>query len=179
MNLQQEQARMKQSSASLSRDYRYLLEFTFPKLALGQSSINGKGIIAKENIKKGDIVCPLFGMIYPMLKAKIKYPKYSYQLSDDIAIETTNEPGFFNHSCNPNTYINSDWLFVAMKNIYINEEIVIDYGMFDYSDYKFDCTCGSKKCRKSFNGLLAANSDYQKRYSEFFSPYLKQKFNLN
>jgi S-adenosylmethionine decarboxylase len=171
-----ESNRLKHFSKNL--DYEYLLGFTFPKLSLKESNINGKGIYAEEKISVGGVVCPLFGIPYNIRKAKIDYPKHSYQISDDTAIETSNEPGFFNHSCNPNVFINQNWMFEAMKNIKNGEEILVDYATVDYFEYSFDCSCKSTNCRKRFDGKFSENIEFQKRMSKYFSPYLKERFHL-
>lgn len=169
--------RLKQYSYQL--DLGYLLKYKFPKLELGKSLVHGKGIIAKEDIKKGSAVCILYGVVYNMKKAKIKYPQFSYQISDTYAVETSNEPGFFNHSCEPNTYATKDWLFVAMRNIKKGAEILIDYGMFDYYNYSFKCECGTEKCRRVFQGMIAKDKQYQRKNKKYFSPYLLEKLKLS
>jgi len=168
-----EEDRLKHFSHKL--DFDYLLSKRFPVMALGPG-VHGQGVITQEDIAKGQAVCPLFGVLYNVRKAKIDYPKYSYQISDDVAIETVNEPGFFNHSCDPNTYINSDWMFEAIRDIKDGEEVLVDYGTVDYFDYSFECSCGSETCRKDFNGEISADPNYQKRMGKYFSPYLKERF---
>jgi len=171
-----EENRFKEYSSNLN--FGYLLDLKFAKLILKESKINGKGIYAEEKIKKGQVICPLLGIIYNISKSKVKYPKFSYQLSDDLALEPINEPTFFNHSCDFNSYINEDWMFEAIKDIEKGEEITIDYGAVDYLDYSFDCNCKSDNCRRSFDGKFSANLKFQKKMSKYFSPYLKQKFNI-
>ena len=171
-----EEDRLRYFSSKL--DFKYLFSDAYPDMILDVSNISGKGVVTKEKIKKGKIICPLFGVLYNIHKAKIHYPKYSYQISDEIAIETVNEPGFFNHSCEPNVYINEDWMFEALQEIKTGEEVVIDYGTVDYFDYGFECLCGADSCRKDFNGMVSGNANYQKEKGKYFSPYLKAKFQL-
>lgn len=161
---------------SYKLNFSYLLNFKFPKLILGKSAVHGSGILTRENIKKGQAVCPCFGVLYEIKTAKIKYPKFSYQISDNVAIETVNEPGFFNHSCQPNAFINNSWIFTAIRDIKKGEEILVDYGTVDYFGYKFKCNCKEDNCRKLFNGKISANREYQKKMLKYFSPYLKNKF---
>lgn len=167
---------MKNHSNKLGLEY--LIGIRFPVLEVQNSKIDGSGIFAAEHIEDGGPVCPLYGALYNIAKAKINYPKYSYQISDEIAIETSNEPGFFNHSCEPNVFINQDWQFEAMKEIRVGEEIVVDYGTVDYFQYAFKCRCGTLACRKEFNGNISADKPYQVKMGKYFSPYLKKRFSL-
>lgn len=171
-----ESERLQKFSADLQ--YEYLLGTKYPEMEVRESSIHQEGIYTKEDIRSGQVLFPLVGMVYRMSDAKIDYPKYSYQISDTEAVETENEPGFINHSCNPNCYLAEDWTFQATRDIKEGEEITIDYGTVDYFDYSFECGCGSSNCRGTFSGLISANLDYQKEKSDIFSPYLKNKFHL-
>jgi hypothetical protein len=174
-----EKNRLKHFSSEF--DFSRVISRRFPKLKLRKSAIQGRGVLADEDIKAGGIICPLLGFIYRDETEKINlvdFPKYSYQISDDADIETINEPAYFNHSCAPNIYINGDWLFEAIKDIANGEELRLDYGTVDYFSYRFKCSCGAEGCRKEFNGMLSADSRYQKKMGRYFSPYLKTKFNL-
>lgn len=171
-----EENRLKRYSSKSG--FNYLLPDSFVSMELGESRVHGKGTLLKQSVKKGDIICPLIGVLYNMNKAKIDYPKYSYQISDEISIETENEPGFFNHSCDPNVFINDDWMFEAIKDIESREEVLVDYGTVDYFDYKFECLCKAENCRKNFDGKISGDPEYQKEKSKYFSPYLKSKFSL-
>ena len=157
-------------------DFDYLLDSDFPSLERSKSSIRGEGIFAGQLIPKGGIVCPLFGILYSFSEARINYPKHSFQITDEIAIETKNEPSFFNHSCDPNVFINNSWMFEALKDIQQLGEILIDYGTVDYFNYSFSCTCETAHCRKIVDGKVSAEPPYQKLMGEYFSPYLKNKF---
>ena len=120
----------------------------------------------------------MFGILYNPENAKINYPKYSYQITDSVSIETENEPGFFNHSCEPNIFINSNWMFEAFEDIEENSEITIDYGCADCYDYEFICECKKISCRKIFKGDICKNEDFQKTHGTTFTPYFKNKFNI-
>jgi len=52
-----------------------------------------------------------------------------------------------NHSCNANT-IYRGLNVVATKNINLNEELTLDYGLFlNHTAQEFNCSCGSQNCR--------------------------------
>lgn len=169
-----ESERIKRYSHELEFDY--LLYEKFPKLELRESNVSGKGVFTTRAIKAGDAACPLVGILYNMDKARINHPKYSYQISDNIAIETENEPGFINHSCSPNVYVNDDWMLVAMRDIKEGEELVLDYRTADFSEYSFTCTCKSAGCSGVFNGKDSANIEFKNKMGKYYSPYLKRKF---
>ena len=58
---------------------------------------------------------------------------------------------FFNHSCEPNSFIKIDGSSVvlhALKEILPGEEIVFDYSItMDEDCWEMPCNCGSKDCR--------------------------------
>lgn len=169
-----EQGRFEYRSSDL--DFEYLLRLDFPKLEKNKSVIHGEGIFTSQPINDKSVICPLFGILYNLNDTKLHYPKHSYQITDNIAIETKNEPGFFNHSCIPNTFINDSWTFEALKDIQQGEEISIDYGTVDYFNYSFPCSCKSASCRRIFSGRVSAEPTYQEVMGRYFSPYLKEKF---
>ena len=130
------------------------------------SNIHGKGIYAKNNIKKGTKVIEYIGEIISKKegdkKAEIQYKLskennikgavYVFELNDKQDIDGNVEDNiarFINHSCNPNcTYKieNSHIWIVSIREIKKGEEITYDYG-YDIEDYKdHPCKCGSLNC---------------------------------
>ena len=150
----------------------------FPKLEVGKSKIIKRGFYAGENIKKGGKICPLIGILYRMNDQSMNNFEHSFQVMDNFAIEPVNESKFINHSCNPNAFINKDWIFEALRNIKKGEEITIDYGTVDYDYYEFKCHCKSENCRKVLDGHISARKSFIKKHGKYYSPYLKNRFIL-
>jgi uncharacterized protein len=65
---------------------------------------------------------------------------------------------FVNHSCDPNTYIDGQVVFRALRDIQPGEFITVDYGTFMVmkKDPIPECNCQSKNCRGRVTG-----SDYK------------------
>ena len=91
----------------------------FNKIEVRKSAIEGKGIFAKEYIKKGE-----------------------------TALLLADKPWMYaNHSCNPNCGIKDKMKLVAIKSIKKDEEITFDYATLKLR-IKMQCQCGSPNCRK-------------------------------
>ena len=135
--------------------------------AMKGNSIAGYGIYATRIIKEGEIiyrgeerahriVTKKYVDTYWSEEEKLNFRRYAYPISDAVFAIWDEEPGDWapqNHSCEPNTAF--DGLnTIALKNIYIGEELTFDYATFlDKEMEPFECKCGSAKCR----GLIKAN----------------------
>ena len=137
-------------------------------LELKTSSIQGKGVFAAKNFKKGEKICIMEGKAVTIPKLKIMYPKKKTKILDPLQISNTNylllkKPYIYiNHSCAPNSTIIKRNKLVAIKNIKIGEEITYDYSLTilennkknieawgsQYPESKMKCNCSSKICRK-------------------------------
>ena len=156
-----------------------------PKVELRSSKVQGKGIFAKENIKKGETIV-IWGGEYTNAKgaeiAKLE-GKHVMQWDDDLfSIETRGEDDayFINHSCDPNVWMKDAFTLTAMKNIIKGDELLIDYALFAESDYvsKWNCKCGSKNCRRKITGNDFNIPELQKRYKDHFSPLINKKIKI-
>ena len=150
-----------------------------------KSKIHGIGVFAKKNIRLGEAVGVLGGVIVPKSDIK-KYWKMMGHVGiqiDEIffIVPTTREElergGVFNHSCQPNLGFSNSITLIAIKNINAGDELVFDYA-FNETTHSFKCNCGSAQCR----GKIRPN-DWQdpkliKKYGRFYSPYLKKLIKL-
>ena len=142
------------------------------KVEVRDSEINGKGLFAKEKILKDEIIWwedeenptrkyytkeQIQIMDY---KTKNYFIKYSYKVKENLWALDFGPDKYTNHSCNPNTYnsLNQEWSTVARRNIEIEEEITIDYGIImTYVWYmNMTCNCGAFNCRK-----IITKNDYK------------------
>ena len=106
---------------------------------LDKSKIQGVGVFAKENIKKGQLikeVRPDFEIEFnkdnlpkmPLALAKlIDTHAYERELGSKILVMGIDNEKYLNHSNNPSVNDNG----IALKNIKIGDEITIDYKNFD------------------------------------------------
>ncbi len=158
------------------------------KIELRESNLAGKGLFAKQKISKDELLVDFSkgpGKIINDAKANILYRKhidYMLQIDFDKYFAATNkkeleEADYLNHSCGPNAGIKGSLRFVAMRDIRKNEEITFDYAMSESSDYRFDCKCGKKTCRKIITGDDWKLKNIQNKYKGYFSVYLKKEIN--
>lgn len=154
-----------------------------PKAECKKSPICGFGIFAVKNIKKGEVVAIIGGIVVPVSEIKEYWDKIGHfgaQVNDDFYIvpstkEEVEKDGSTNHSCEPNVGWVGDIQIIAMKDIKKGDEITADYGMYDTISEPFKCNCGSKNCRKIIKPDDWKIPELQKKYYEYFSPYLKEK----
>lgn len=122
---------------------------------IGKSEKNGKGLFALKDFKKGE-------EIYVSKKGKIVSHDETINLSElekihldkigENEYEVTESPGcYINHSCEPNVE-EKDRTGYALRDIKKGEEITIDYDEIAYIEKRFECHCGSKKCRGFVRG---------------------------
>jgi len=149
---------------------------------------DGKGVFAKKNIKKGDLLS-VFGGYIITRKEEESLPEgfqdEGIQISDDLVLGIKDKSGaedasYFNHSCAPNAGCNGQIFLVAMRNIEEGEEITFDYGMVlcktkGCKSYKLECVCGAKKCRKYITDNDWKIPELQKKYNGYFQWYIQEK----
>ena len=144
---------------------RRVTSWLHPKVELRKSPIEGYGLFATGDIRKGRYVSVFGGKVYTS-KEIAKLPEDSYiangatQLDNDFWLgpvsENAYEWGFhINHSCSPNTKIWRSVFLVAIKTIKKDEEVTFDYAHSHNKCLNFKCRCGSKDCRK-----FISNKDY-------------------
>ena len=162
-----------------------------PKLEIRDTGKYGKGVFAKENIKKDEILIVMGGYI---IDIESENSLNDFQI--DKPIEISEEFSFcpmvkldmdrmpqhyVNHSCNPNSGFKGSNFMVAMNNIEAKEEILYDYAMIIASNkksenyFEMECKCGSKNCRKIINEEGWKLKKLQKKYKGYFQWYLEEK----
>jgi len=153
------------------------------KVAIENSAIHGRGMFAKEQIAKGEVVFIKGGHILRRDQLFSSGNINSYLPIDDnyfLAAENPAEENsiklYNNHSCDPNCGLRGEITFVAIRDIEKGEELTCDYAFLDNEDYEFDCSCGADNCRKKITGLDWKIAEIQSQYKEYFASYLRAKF---
>ena len=152
------------------------------KVEIRDKSLNGKGIFAKENIKKGEIVFIKGGHILTRNQIFSSGVINSYfPISDEYFLGATNKEEeekiklYQNHSCNPNVGLHGEIIFVAMRDINKDEELT-ELDRWIYTELNsFECTCGSENCRRIVTGFDWKIKELQDKYYDYFAQYLKDK----
>jgi uncharacterized protein len=119
----------------------------------------GRGIFAKQIIKKGSMIAEYKGTFTPFEDVDWdKYEDYVMFLNDSSCIVpdlTKIGAHLINHSCNPNCVIQKKEgriYFVSLRLIKANEEITINYKYPPkfgecLINCKHKCVCGDTNCR--------------------------------
>ncbi len=113
-----------------------------------KSKIQGKGVFANRNFKKGEIVIK-WNTSKKINKSEFaKLPKHKKKyiaLINGEYIVNQSPAKFVNHSCNSNTKV-KNFCDVAIRNIKNGEEITGNYIKDTPEKEKWACKCGSKDC---------------------------------
>lgn len=156
-----------------------------PKVEVRSGGIDKKGMFAKEDIAKGEIVYIKGGHILTKNEIFSSSVINSYlPISDNFYIgaispeEEMDVKLYNNHSCDPNCGMHGEITFIALKDISAGEELTIDYAFIDNEDYSFECQCGSPKCRHIVTGFDWKIKALQEKYYHYFAQYLKDKIDL-
>jgi SET domain-containing protein len=149
------------------------------------SSVHGKGLFAVRKIKKGEVIAIKGGHIIDRKTYKSNREligQAECQITDNFFLapftksEYKDVMIYFNHSCEPNTGLMGNIVFIAIKDIAKNTEVTLDYAFYkDDGKYQINCSCNTKSCRKIVTGKDWKRKDIQKKYKEYFSSYLQRK----
>jgi SET domain-containing protein len=159
-----------------------------PKLEVRDIKKYGKGVFAKENIKKNEMLAIFGGYVKSNIEEsqlKESVSDEGHQISENFSLgvlspEELENASFFNHSCEPNAGFKGQIFLVAMKNIRKDQQVCFDYAMVlsktkGLKFYKMKCECGSKNCRGFITDNDWRNRDLQKKYAGYFQWYLQEK----
>src|SRR2546423_322868 len=134
------------------------LSYRSPKTQVRESKIHGRGLFAKANIAKGEIVAVKGGHIVDRatLRREItaRLGPVEIQIDHDLFIAPVTDEErelsmlYSNHSCDANLGIRGEITFVAMRDVRAGEELTHDWAMTDDDNYSVDCKCGALDCRK-------------------------------
>lgn len=164
-----------------------------PKLEVRETKKYGKGVFAKEDIKKDEILIVMGGYILTIeddnnLKGvlsdkPIEISDYFFvgpRKPSDLELMPQH---YVNHSCDPNAGFKGQIFMVAFKKIKRREEIAYDYAMVMNPDdrsnsfFKMQCSCGSKNCRKYITEDDWEIPKLQRKYDGYFQLFLQEKIN--
>jgi uncharacterized protein len=149
------------------------------KFYVGDSKIAGRGLFAKRNIKKGEIVFIMKGEKVVMNGKngqKILETPNIMGVGKNEWIDPTEPYVFVNHSCEPNMSVKGRVTFVAIKDIKRDEELTFDYSISEDSCWQLKCNCSSKNCRKIVRGLRHLPLSCFKKYQPVFPSYFKKVY---
>jgi uncharacterized protein len=145
------------------------------------SAIDGMGVMAGENIKKGEVIQHIKGEIklfVPTTKEEsASYPDW-VGVGKNKWIDPAYPNKYLNHSCNPNTGIKGRVTMVALKNIKEGEEITVDYSIIEGDDlWEMECRCGERNCRGLIRSIQYLPEEQYKKYLPYIPTYFQKLHN--
>ncbi|MFH0970078.1 MAG: SET domain-containing protein [Candidatus Diapherotrites archaeon] len=118
-------------------------------IVVKESKINGKGVFASRNFKKGEIVVK-WDITHQLTKKEVdrlsENEKRFVAYAEGKYILMQPPTRYVNHSCDANTYVDN-FSHVAKRDIKKGEEITDDYSKDETPGFEMKCTCGSKNRR--------------------------------
>jgi len=165
-------------------DRQVNLTYFSPKVEKRTSPIEGRGLFSKANIKKGEVVVVKGGYILTKNQRDeigIELRPSEIQITEDLFIgpttESEREGGMMhlNHSCEPNLGLQGQIVYVALRDIRIDEELTFDYAMNDDDPYEMKCQCGTASCRGTITGVDWKRSEIQSKYDGYFSWFIQRR----
>lgn len=143
------------------------------KIKIKDTGKYGKGVFAKENIKRGEIVHILKGEIFDIkdfadrVNSGKEYIDDPFQIGRRTYIDLDELSRTFNHSCNPNGGIRKNSELFALRDIKKGEEITYDYSLtISPTIWEMECKCGARNCRKKLGDVLSVPKTQLKQYKE-------------
>ena len=151
------------------------------KLEIKRTKNIGQGLFAKEKISKGEVIADWSeGKIYHANKSS-DLPRtivnYAIQFGQHEWVDI-DDCRFINHSCEPNCGFEGKFQLVTMRNIDNGEQLTFDYSMSEDSDWRMNCICNSKLCRKVIGSFSNLPESFRKKYKGFISKWLVDKYKL-
>ena len=101
-----------------------------------------KSLTTKRAYKKGEIICPI-----PSESLYDKPNRFTVQIGRDRHVEVK-ELSSINHSCNPNTFLDTTRMLVfAARDVAAGEELTFFYPSTEWEmSSPFICLCGATNC---------------------------------
>ena len=101
-----------------------------------------RSLSTKHAYKKGEIICPI-----PTATLYDKPNQFTVQIGRDRHVEVK-ELSSMNHSCNPNTFLDTTRMLVfAARDVAVGEELTFFYPSTEWEmSSPFICLCGAANC---------------------------------
>ena len=151
-----------------------------PKVEVRDSTIEGSGLFALQDIEHGEAIIVMGGRVLTDDEFRaLHLEKYSSAAIDEglnILLDTPNPAECGNHSCDANTWMRDEVTSEAKVQIPTGDELTIDYAtQTGFADWSMPCNCSSPLCRGTITGNDWRRADVQERYRGHFSPFLNAR----
>jgi len=143
------------------------LSETYVELRPSKNLVGQIGLFSTQKIKKGQVVFLTKKFNEEFVKWNVYKETSNINKKKIMSFCLGSENGFWlpsdfnylpisyfmNNSCDPNIGFDKIGNFIAINNIKKDEELVWDYGFAETNpNFKMNCLCNSKKCRKKITG---------------------------
>ncbi len=164
------------------------LTYISPKTEKRQSGTHGRGLFARESLRKDEVVAVKGGHImtaHEWAAIENSIGPAEVYVADGLVIAPRSKEEYessmmhLNHSCEPNVGVEGQIVFVTMREVLTGEELVLDYAMMDNLDGEMTCKCSKPSCRKIVTGRDWQRPELQRKYRGYFSAYLWKKISLS
>lgn len=142
-----------------------LNSYVSPKVEIGISPVRGRGLFVTSPFHPGEVaLCHAWvhvrGYVFARHSLEIADPgplfqRSEIQIADNLFIGAIHPDDCMiasNHSCEPNTAVQGQIVFVAVREIAAGEELAHDWATTDDAMYAIECRCGSAACRRIITG---------------------------
>lgn len=126
-----------------------------------KSLIEGVGVFAGRRFSEGEVVLVIdtsrvVDEAHPLRPERGDQEDHCAYLQDGRVVLLGVPERHLNHSCDPNSYLNTvadELRVIARRSIEAGEEITLDYLINTHEGSRWRCNCGTDRCR----GLLEAS----------------------
>ncbi len=155
-----------------------------PRLYEGASRIHGRGIFTREPVRAGEVLMRWGGLLVPLAGYDpARYRPSSTTLYDEShwlatpADEPVTLDEFFNHSCDPNTWMTDEVTVIARRAIRAHEELTTDFALWSDAGYVYTarCLCGTDLCRGTITGDDCELPNIAARYRGHMIPCVERR----
>lgn len=134
-----------------------------------QISARGAGLITDAPFSQGEIIANLRDCtITPIATYQ------TIQIGRDSHLEDLGIIAYLNHSCRPNTVVDTDNLLIyAARDIAVGEELTFFYPSTEWEMARpFACACGAAECVRIVVGAKFLSVDTLSRY--YINPHIRE-----
>jgi uncharacterized protein len=158
------------------------------RVVVGRSSIDGRGLVATEDLAAGHVVVRLGGRLVgsadlaELIDAAETDPDGTYV--DSITVyegaHLVMPPGsvahFVNHSCAPTLWHVGPYELAARRPLRAGDELTVDYGTNSgATGFVMECQCRSTDCRRRVTSDDWRRPELQLRYEGHWTPALQRR----
>lgn len=156
-----------------------------PLVELRETGRYGLGVFAKVDLVSNQQILHFDGPVYRARFASdlpndppLLIRDRAIQIAENHWKDSVSVARYVNHSCRPNAGIGGISTLVTLTSIQKGEEITFDYDMTEDSDWRMICNCGSENCRSVIRGFRHLPAGTVRRYGQWLSDWLIQKYRL-